>query len=113
LDVKTEEGSTSREVEGELETLEKWRPFSEALRPPLRGHPASDLHTLVLEDEPAERLCFFPFSSSNSISPTSESSLSSADMPATSAQKIILGLMTWGEEGTAGARVHKIEDCEK
>jgi len=113
LDVKTEEGSTSREVEGELETLEKWRPFSQALRSPIRGSPASDLHTFVLGDEPAERLCFFPFSSSNSISPTSESSLSFTDMPAISAQKIVLGLMTWGEEGTPGARVHKIEDCEK
>ncbi|GAA5949565.1 hypothetical protein JCM3765_002705 [Sporobolomyces pararoseus] len=34
-------------------------------------------------------------------------------MPAQSAQNIVLGLMTWGKEGTSGARVHDIKDCEK
>jgi len=32
---------------------------------------------------------------------------------ATSTQNIALGLMTWGKEGTGGARVTNIEDCEK
>ncbi|SCZ90180.1 BZ3500_MvSof-1268-A1-R1_Chr1-3g01823 [Microbotryum saponariae] len=38
--------------------------------------------------------------------------MSSSDTTASSNVGVVLGLMTWGKEGTEGARVHTIKDCE-